>query len=107
MGFPSVAVFELEAFLVHVMLCLLLIDGGRRKDRCLALSSSGQRCRQKSLRDSLWELPSQSQEYPSVNSKAGGPALGRSYVSFCLSREGRDLAARGPLRVEDLCPVCK
>lgn len=53
----------------------------------------------------LWELPFRSQEYPSINSKAGGQRRLRGATSASAHpTKGGDPAARGPLRAEDLSP---
>lgn len=50
-GFPSVAMFN---FQLACILCLLLIQQGRSKEGCSALSSTRQRHRQKPL-PGTWE----------------------------------------------------
>lgn len=66
--------------------------------------------RQKSLCDSLWELPFRSQEYPPANSKTGGSEACGGDPASAHPAKGGDPAAGGrggALKVEDLSPVCK
>ena len=73
------------------------------------LSRTGQRCRQKALRDSLWEPPFRSQEYPPGNSKAGGQWRGEELWAPAKGGDPPRCGSRVgcPLKVEDLSPVCK
>lgn len=65
----------------------------------MALHSTSQKCRQKSLSDSLRELPFQNQEYVNKSQGRWPEGLeGAIAASACPVKWG-ELAARGPLRV--------